>query len=160
MIKLWVAEGFLKSNGTQTLEEIAEDCLNDLIDRKLIIVCEHRPDGKIKSFRIHESSLNKLSLGGCSLHWEDLSTIIGSLPQLEALELKKPSCEVRKWSCVEGDFLCLKFLQIESCALESWTLDSASYFPILENLVLVGLEGDPIEYWTNTNTPTYSFGIL
>ncbi|XP_057802858.1 putative late blight resistance protein homolog R1B-17 [Salvia miltiorrhiza] len=33
LIKLWVAEGFLHPNGSKSLEDEAEDCLEDLVDR-------------------------------------------------------------------------------------------------------------------------------
>ena len=56
-------------------------------------------------------SSNKLSLKGCHLGWEDV-WMIGSLPQLQVLHLGSNSITGgRKWSPVEGQFLCLKFNQ-------------------------------------------------
>ncbi|KAL8510387.1 hypothetical protein ACS0TY_017270 [Phlomoides rotata] len=83
------------------------------------------------------SSLNKLSFGGYGHLWEDLSMNIGSLPQLEVLKLEVFS--EGEWSCVEGGFLRLKVLQLYFCDLNSWTLESVSCFPVLENLVLINL---------------------
>ncbi|KAI3463960.1 hypothetical protein Pfo_020623 [Paulownia fortunei] len=81
------------------------------------------------------SSLKKLSLANCSLHWEDL-TMIGSLPRLEVLKLEMDSFTGPEWNPIEGEFLCLKFLKIHSCSdLIYWTADS-SHFPVLENLFL------------------------
>ncbi|XP_057780806.1 putative late blight resistance protein homolog R1B-16 [Salvia miltiorrhiza] len=82
-------------------------------------------------------SLKKLSLKNCSLVWNDL-TIIGSLPQLEALELVD-SVKGQKWSPVNGEFLRLRFLSIISCNLRCWDADS-SHFPVLEKLRLEGLK--------------------
>ncbi|XP_057780807.1 putative late blight resistance protein homolog R1C-3 [Salvia miltiorrhiza] len=82
-------------------------------------------------------SLKKLSLKNCSLDWNDL-TIIGSLPQLEALELGD-SVKGQNWSPVDGEFLRLRFLSIDSCDLICWDADS-SHFPVLKKLRLEGLE--------------------
>ncbi|KAL0441096.1 UNVERIFIED_CONTAM: Disease resistance protein RPP13 [Sesamum radiatum] len=38
VIKLWVAEGFLKQNRSKTLEEVAEECISELAQRNLISV--------------------------------------------------------------------------------------------------------------------------
>ncbi|KAL7115046.1 hypothetical protein ACP275_04G159600 [Erythranthe tilingii] len=86
---------------------------------------------------IFPNSLKKLSLEHCGLHWDDL-TMIGSLPCLEVLKLKRGSVKGREWNPVEGEFLHLKFLLIYKCNLVYWNADS-SHFPILESLVLVGL---------------------
>ncbi|KAL9170545.1 hypothetical protein ABFS82_04G151800 [Erythranthe guttata] len=61
LIELWVAEGFIKSNESQSLEEIAQGYVNDLIDRNLIL--KHKPgsDGRIKFCKIHDL-LRDLSL--------------------------------------------------------------------------------------------------
>ncbi|GFP80135.1 putative late blight resistance protein homolog r1a-6 [Phtheirospermum japonicum] len=53
LIKLWVAEGFLKPNNAQCLEDLAEGCLNDLVDRNLIVVCRWGLGGRIKTCKIH-----------------------------------------------------------------------------------------------------------
>ncbi|XP_057780173.1 putative late blight resistance protein homolog R1A-10 [Salvia miltiorrhiza] len=54
IIKLWVAEGFIKPKRAQILEEIAEGYLNDLVDRNLVLVGRHRYNGKIRSCRLHD----------------------------------------------------------------------------------------------------------
>ncbi|XP_012844418.1 PREDICTED: putative late blight resistance protein homolog R1A-3 [Erythranthe guttata] len=86
---------------------------------------------------IFPNSLKKLTLQHCGLHWDDL-TMIGSLPYLEVLKLKRGSVKGREWNPVEGEFLRLKFLLIYKCDIIYWNADS-SHFPVLESLVLVGL---------------------
>ncbi|EYU24355.1 hypothetical protein MIMGU_mgv1a024375mg, partial [Erythranthe guttata] len=86
---------------------------------------------------IFPNSLKKLSLENCGLHWDDL-TMIGSLPYLEVLKLKRGSVKGHEWNPVEGEFLRLKFLLIYKCGIVYWNADS-SHFPVLESLVLVGL---------------------
>ncbi|KAG8380180.1 hypothetical protein BUALT_Bualt07G0166700 [Buddleja alternifolia] len=54
LVKLWVAEGFLKPISEKCLEEVAEDYLKHLIDRNLISVHRRGSSGKIKSCKIHD----------------------------------------------------------------------------------------------------------
>ncbi|KAL6323147.1 hypothetical protein AAG906_027422 [Vitis piasezkii] len=54
LIRLWVAEGFVQKRGKETLEDIAEDYLNELIQRSMIQVADTRDDGRVKSCRIHD----------------------------------------------------------------------------------------------------------
>ncbi|KAL9170595.1 hypothetical protein ABFS82_04G155300 [Erythranthe guttata] len=54
LIKLWVAEGFIKPNKAQSLEEIARDHLNDLIDMNLILRYSFGSDGRIVYCQIHD----------------------------------------------------------------------------------------------------------
>lgn len=54
LIKLWVAEGFLEClNGRESLEEKAEDCLEELIKTSLVLVTSRKSDGNIKSCKLH-----------------------------------------------------------------------------------------------------------
>lgn len=53
LINLWVAEGFLKPDKSRSLEEIAEDYLNDLFDRNLLLFGRWSRNGKIESCYIH-----------------------------------------------------------------------------------------------------------
>ncbi|KAH6758334.1 hypothetical protein C2S51_018569 [Perilla frutescens var. frutescens] len=50
----WVAEGFIKPKKNQSLEEVAEDYLEEMIDRNLILVGERRWNGKAKRCFIHD----------------------------------------------------------------------------------------------------------
>ena len=54
LIRLWIAEGFVQKRGKETLEEIAEDYLSELIQRSMIQVADTRVDGRVKSCRIHD----------------------------------------------------------------------------------------------------------
>lgn len=53
LIALWIAEGFLKREPTKILEKVAEECLEDLIDRNLILVGK-RTNDRITTCRIHD----------------------------------------------------------------------------------------------------------
>ncbi|XP_073014606.1 putative late blight resistance protein homolog R1A-3 [Primulina eburnea] len=55
LIKLWVAEGFLKpSDQSKCLEDVGERFLEDLVRRSLILVIEKGTDGKIQTIGIHD----------------------------------------------------------------------------------------------------------
>ncbi|RVW67827.1 putative disease resistance protein [Vitis vinifera] len=54
LIRLWVAEGFVQKRGKETLEDVAEDYLYELIQRSMIQVADTRDDGRVKSCRIHD----------------------------------------------------------------------------------------------------------
>ncbi|KAH6781532.1 hypothetical protein C2S51_006825 [Perilla frutescens var. frutescens] len=95
-------------------------------------------DTKLNKILTFPHSLNKLCLSQCQLDWEDL-TMIGSLPQLEVLNLVSLSVkDGEEWSPIDGQFLRLKFLKIDSCDLACWNAESC-HFPILEKLVLCNL---------------------
>ncbi|XP_057802855.1 putative late blight resistance protein homolog R1A-3 [Salvia miltiorrhiza] len=54
LIKLWVAEGFLEGRDeSKTLEEVAEDVLEVLVEQSLVLVTSKKSDGKIKRCKLH-----------------------------------------------------------------------------------------------------------
>ncbi|GER42932.1 disease resistance protein [Striga asiatica] len=54
LVKLWVAEGFLKPISGKSLEMVAEDYIGELVNRNLILVDEFGSTGNMKSFKIHD----------------------------------------------------------------------------------------------------------
>ncbi|KAI8533786.1 hypothetical protein RHMOL_Rhmol10G0036000 [Rhododendron molle] len=54
LIRLWVAEGFVKVKEGKTKEEVAEDYINELRSRSLVQVEEMAPEGRVKTYRIHD----------------------------------------------------------------------------------------------------------
>ncbi|WMV28828.1 hypothetical protein MTR67_022213 [Solanum verrucosum] len=54
LTRLWVAEGFLQANEENRLEDAAECLLEDLISRNLVMGVEKRPNGKLKTCRVHD----------------------------------------------------------------------------------------------------------
>ncbi|XP_073125088.1 putative late blight resistance protein homolog R1A-10 [Henckelia pumila] len=55
LLRLWVAEGFLKPNdGFKCLEDVGESYLEDLVKRSLLLVSKKRRDGKLKAIGIHD----------------------------------------------------------------------------------------------------------
>ncbi|KAK4433091.1 putative late blight resistance proteinR1B-16 [Sesamum alatum] len=54
LIKLWVAEGFIKPSGSKSFEEEAEEYLEDLVKRSLVLVTKRKTNGKIKICGVHD----------------------------------------------------------------------------------------------------------
>ncbi|KAH6769047.1 hypothetical protein C2S51_014383 [Perilla frutescens var. frutescens] len=54
LIRMWVAEGFVKSNGDKSLEEVAEDYLDALVERNLVLVTRNRSNGEALSYGMHD----------------------------------------------------------------------------------------------------------
>ncbi|KAK0602465.1 hypothetical protein LWI29_033657 [Acer saccharum] len=52
LIRSWIAEGFIKERGGKTLEDVAEDYLNELIGRNLVDVSKWDFDGRVKFCRV------------------------------------------------------------------------------------------------------------
>ncbi|KAG8382925.1 hypothetical protein BUALT_Bualt05G0130500 [Buddleja alternifolia] len=54
LVRLWIAEGFIQQQEGMSLEDIAEEYLEDLINRNLVMVGKYRSNGKIKTCRVHD----------------------------------------------------------------------------------------------------------
>ncbi|XP_059437748.1 putative disease resistance RPP13-like protein 3 [Corylus avellana] len=54
LIHLWTAEGFIQHTGNRSIEDVAEDYLEELIDRSLIQVSRRATDEGVKKCRIHD----------------------------------------------------------------------------------------------------------
>ncbi|KAL0298519.1 UNVERIFIED_CONTAM: putative late blight resistance proteinR1B-19 [Sesamum radiatum] len=54
LVKLWIGEGFMKPSVTKCSEEQAEEYLEDLVKRSLVLVTRRKSNGKIKSCNVHD----------------------------------------------------------------------------------------------------------
>ncbi|RWR76928.1 putative disease resistance protein [Cinnamomum micranthum f. kanehirae] len=54
LIRLWVAEGFIQQRGSEIMEDVAEDYLEELIGRSMIQVARMRSNGSVSTCRIHD----------------------------------------------------------------------------------------------------------
>ncbi|XP_051140036.1 putative late blight resistance protein homolog R1B-16 isoform X2 [Andrographis paniculata] len=55
LTRLWIAEGFIQQKTGITLEQTAQDYLEELVNRNLVMVDKMSTDGKIKSCRVHDT---------------------------------------------------------------------------------------------------------
>nr|XP_045087837.1 disease resistance protein RPM1-like [Aegilops tauschii subsp. strangulata] len=54
LVRLFIAEGFIKERGESTLEEVAEGYLKELVDRNMLQLVERNSFGRVKKFRMHD----------------------------------------------------------------------------------------------------------
>ncbi|WVZ50561.1 hypothetical protein U9M48_001803 [Paspalum notatum var. saurae] len=54
LIRKWIAEGFITEKHGKTVEEVAEECFNELIARCLIRSVNNSSNGKVKRCQIHD----------------------------------------------------------------------------------------------------------
>ncbi|XP_071919000.1 putative late blight resistance protein homolog R1B-17 [Coffea arabica] len=54
LIRLWIAEGFIRQTVVCSLENLAENYLTDLIGRSMIAVAKKGPKGRVKSCCLHD----------------------------------------------------------------------------------------------------------
>ncbi|CAN6362506.1 unnamed protein product [Urochloa humidicola] len=55
LIRHWVTAGFIKEKENQTMEEVAEGCLNELVNRSLLQVVKKNGFGRVKCCRMHDA---------------------------------------------------------------------------------------------------------
>ncbi|KAK2969085.1 hypothetical protein RJ640_020396, partial [Escallonia rubra] len=54
LIRMWIAEGFVQVREGKTLEEVAENYLNNLVNRSLVQVADTTIDGRLRTCRVHD----------------------------------------------------------------------------------------------------------
>ncbi|XP_006345616.1 putative late blight resistance protein homolog R1B-17 [Solanum tuberosum] len=54
LIRLWIAEQFIKERRNKRLELVAEEYLEELIDRSLVLTGKQRANGRMKTCKIHD----------------------------------------------------------------------------------------------------------
>ncbi|XP_028054785.1 disease resistance protein RPM1-like isoform X2 [Camellia sinensis] len=54
LIRLWIAEGFIEEQKGKTMEEVAEECLIELIHRRLVLVSTTKFDGRVRQCQVHD----------------------------------------------------------------------------------------------------------
>ncbi|KAI3942393.1 hypothetical protein MKW92_037698 [Papaver armeniacum] len=81
LFQFWIAEGFIQNRGEETLEDTAEDYLEELISRSLIQVSKLRCDGRVKTCRMH-NLLRDISVA--ESEGDQFSQIYGSIDKFYA----------------------------------------------------------------------------
>nr|GMD76978.1 putative disease resistance RPP13-like protein 3 [Ipomoea batatas] len=60
IVDVWISEGFLKVVSSKSLEDVARECLQDLVDKNLVL-CGER-DGKLSKVYLMHDVLRELAL--------------------------------------------------------------------------------------------------
>ncbi|XP_047252598.1 putative late blight resistance protein homolog R1A-3 isoform X5 [Capsicum annuum] len=167
---LWVAEGFLKVEEMKCIEEVAETCLNQLIDRSLISTCEYSRFGKIESCGMHDvtrefclreaQNMNfvndlrgKSEQNPCLQYPIMLPLEILTMPQLRHLHLDwnyLRSHEPTEKSLVLKNLQCFSGLNPRYC--------TGSFFRLFPNLKKLGVRGVPEDF--SSCKDMYDFSML
>ncbi|XP_042039265.1 putative late blight resistance protein homolog R1A-10 isoform X2 [Salvia splendens] len=81
------------------------------------------------------SGLTKLTLGICGFKWDDHTTILSELPNLQVLKLRRNSFSGPKWELRDDVYRFLKFLVLEDLDIKEWIAES-EHFPALQQLLI------------------------
>ncbi|KAF8673256.1 hypothetical protein HU200_048809 [Digitaria exilis] len=95
LIRRWIAEGFITANHGKTVEEVADDCFNELIGRNIIQAINNSSNGKVKNFYIHDMVLEYIVFKSND---ENFITIVGGHWQTPF-----PTYKVRRLSIHKSD---------------------------------------------------------
>ncbi|MFS8018491.1 putative virus X resistance protein-like, coiled-coil [Helianthus anomalus] len=102
LVMLWVAEGFIQQNGQESLEDLAEEYLEDLVQRNLILIDKKGANGRIKTCRVH-SMLHDLCLQEAAE--EKFLHVIKRNIQYPSSVIKSESLYHHRRLCVHSDVL-------------------------------------------------------
>lgn len=95
LIRRWIAEGFITEKHGKTVEEVAEDCFNELISRNLIRAVNSSNNGKVKSCHVHDMVLQYIVVKSSD---ENFITVVGG-----HWHTPFPSYKVRRLSVQKSD---------------------------------------------------------
>ncbi|CAL4991725.1 unnamed protein product [Urochloa decumbens] len=95
LIRRWTAEGFIAEKHGKTVEEVAEDCFNELISRNLIRAVNSSSSGKVKSCQVHDMVLEYIVVKSSD---ENFITVVGG-----HWHTPFPSYKVRRLSVQKSD---------------------------------------------------------
>ncbi|XP_043692499.1 probable disease resistance RPP8-like protein 4 [Telopea speciosissima] len=93
LIRLWVAEGFLEPRGNLRMEDVAGDCLEELMQRNLIHVAKWKSNGVPQSFIIHDLLLKLAISEAKESNFLNISTPQKSLNCYRRVALRDKSSE-------------------------------------------------------------------
>nr|XP_023902034.1 disease resistance protein RPP13-like [Quercus suber] len=172
LVQLWIAEGFIQQTGMRKKEDVAEDYLEELIDRSLIQVATKRIDGGVKTCRIHdllrdlcisestekkflELSLTKITFVDADLS-EDIMRVLGCLTNLRILKAVTTRANAIymdiRLNLKESSFSKLEVLKMVHMHVLQWTMAKGA-MPSLQRLVIERCLFDcvpPVELWSLT----------
>ncbi|KAJ9166895.1 hypothetical protein P3X46_021584 [Hevea brasiliensis] len=158
LVRLWIAEGFVKDKEGMTLEEVAEAYLNELIKRSLVQVVEATSDGRVKTCRVHDILLEMIILKSRD---QDFAAIANEHSMMWPGNFRRLSVHNAMPSLQQGltasrPRSLLMFWGSESLP-ESLVLNSSRRFRLLN---VLDLEGTPLKKFPNEVVSLYLLKYL
>jgi len=153
LIRLWIAEGFVKEKEGMVLEEVAEGYLYELLNRSLIQVAGTTSEGRIKTCRIHDllreiiisksrdQNFVTIARGGQNIMWPD---------KVRRLSIHKATQDVPESKSNGRLRSLLMFQRVESSLSKS--SKSLLFPPDFRLLNLLDLQGAPLAIFPNEIT--------
>ncbi|KDP27334.1 hypothetical protein JCGZ_20266 [Jatropha curcas] len=159
LVRLWIAEGFVKAKEGMTLEEVAEDYLNELIKRSLVQVVETTTDGRLKTCRVHDILLEIIILKSRD---QDFSAIANEQNNMWPKKVRRLSIHnvipsIKHILVASGLRSLLMFWRLDSLP-ESLVLNLSSRR--LRFLNVLDLEGTPLKKFPNEIVSLYLLKYL
>ncbi|EXC26229.1 Disease resistance protein RPM1 [Morus notabilis] len=151
LIRLWIAEGFIEAKEGKVVEEVADDYLNDLLNRSLMQVATTTSDGRVKTFRIHdllrEIIISKsrdqnlvMVVKGQNVQWSDRARRLSvhytlqhllpnrSVSQLRSLFMFEVTEKLRLHTSFPGGFRLLSVLDLQNSHLKKFPVEVVNLY--------------------------------
>ncbi|XP_078173109.1 putative disease resistance RPP13-like protein 3 [Carex rostrata] len=133
LIRMWVAEGFIPHEGRATMEEIAEDCLEELFQRSMIQVLSRSTNGSIKCFQVHDL------LRDLAMHEAGQENFVTVLSQASDVNQRYGETRRASLQCCKPEFLEYIGPNTRSLLWFGLCLPKCYNFRLLKVLELVGI---------------------
>ncbi|GMN40823.1 hypothetical protein TIFTF001_010043 [Ficus carica] len=151
LIRMWVAEGFIEEKEGKVFEEVADDYINDLLNRCLMQVATTTSDGRAKTFRIHDL-LREIIISKSrdqnfaavvkeqNVQWSDRARRLSvhytlqhlqsnrSVSQLRSLFMFEVVEKLRLHTLFPGGFRLLTLLDLENSRLKKFPVEVVNLF--------------------------------
>ncbi|CAA3008343.1 late blight resistance homolog R1A-10 [Olea europaea subsp. europaea] len=102
LVRIWIAEGFIQYNEGMSLEDTAEEYLDDLVNMNLVMVGDWTSNGKVKTCHIHDM-LHVFCKNQAKQ--ESLFQEIKDLDQVSSSSSSIPSLEKCRRLCIHSNVL-------------------------------------------------------
>jgi disease resistance protein RPM1 len=167
LIRLWVAEGFVKEREGMTLEEVAESYLYELLNRSLIQVAGTSSEGRIRTCRIHDLFREIIISKSKDQNFVAVvrgQNVINWPEKVRRLSIQKPKQDIQQSQSISGLRSLLIFRRVDSLSLSGYSDPIMSEysnpiqseysnpipFPLdFKLLKVLDLQGAPLEIFPN-----------
>lgn len=158
IIRLWIAEGFVEERGAgTTLEEVAEEYLQELVHRSLLQVVERNQSGRAKGFQMHDI-VREITIARCR---SERFSLVAEDPRQTKLGIEARRVSVLKGAeAVEsaaGARQLRSFLLFDEKVNDAWFQKAFANFRLL---TVLSLEGANIEKLPDIVTDLFNLNYL